>query len=75
MAVTFDVALPATPVFVDPTGRRVRLGRRLLLGMFVMALVFLIGLVVATVVIGQPNDCSLTASPHSATTTASGCRP
>jgi hypothetical protein len=79
MASTFDVALTDTPVFVDPTGRRVWLGRRLLVAAFVVASAFLIGLVAAIVAIGHPDECSVAVTLHSAATSAgapaSGCRP
>ncbi len=57
MAVAFDVALPDTPVFVDPSGRRVVLGRRLLILAFAVALAFLVGLLAAAVSVGHPDHC------------------
>lgn len=75
MAVTLDAARSDTPVFVDPTGRRVGRARRLLVAAFLAASIFLIALTAATVVVGRPHGCPPAPGTAAAAAIETGCRP
>lgn len=62
------------PVFVDPTGRRVAFGRRLMALVCVGAVTFVVAVLAAIVVVGHPSDCAGLLVRTSSTAVA-GCRP